>query len=229
MLRLELLPRRDLADVAVVGVARVLVVDDDAFGVAARPRLQVDGAQVGDVLRVDDIEALVAHEAHIGRILLGPELVRQFLGNDEILVIPLAVRLADSLPSRPSPGPFAGPRLPPAGLRRRLLVYQPPAASATAGRRNAVAASAKMAGIMSPAKPPNCRKATAVAPKTIPPAAVAGGHRSRGPAAALSDRAGLSLRAAGLDLDAVAMVRRARASRASGCRSTGWRRSCRSP
>ena len=174
MLRRELLPRRDLADVAVVGIARVLVVDDDAFGVAPRPRLQIDGAQIWDVLRVDDVEALVAHEAHIGRILLGPKLVRQFLGDDEILVLPFG-RLFGRF-SVPIPGPFAGPRFPPAGLCRRLLVYQPAAASATAGRRNAVAASAKMAGIMSPAK---VRKATAVAPKTIPPAALAGGHRSR--------------------------------------------------
>ena len=46
MLRLELLAGRDLADIAVVGGARGLVVDEHALGAVAAPRpgLQLDGA-----------------------------------------------------------------------------------------------------------------------------------------------------------------------------------------
>ena len=87
MLRLELLAGRDLADVAVVGGARGLVVDEHALGAVAAPRpgLQVDGGEVGDVLRADDVETFAAHEAQIGRILLGLELFRQLLGNECVL------------------------------------------------------------------------------------------------------------------------------------------------
>ena len=87
MARLQLLAGRDLADVAVVGGARGLVVDEHALGgvAAARPGLQLDGAQVGHVLRADDVEPVVAHEAQIGRVLLGLELLRHFLGNEHVL------------------------------------------------------------------------------------------------------------------------------------------------
>ena len=81
----SLLARRDLADVAVVGGARGLVVDEHALAALARPRLQFDGAQVRHVLRADDVEPLAAHEAQIGRILLGLEFVRQFLRDDRVL------------------------------------------------------------------------------------------------------------------------------------------------
>jgi hypothetical protein len=85
VLRRERLARRDLADVAVVRRARGLVVDDHALAALARPRLELDRAQIGHVLRADDVEPLAAHEAQIGRILLGLEFVRQFLRDDCVL------------------------------------------------------------------------------------------------------------------------------------------------
>jgi hypothetical protein len=59
----KLLAGRDGAHVAVVGIARGVVVDENAAAAPARPRLQVDRAQIRHVLRADDIEALVAHPA----------------------------------------------------------------------------------------------------------------------------------------------------------------------
>ena len=85
MLRLELAARRDLADVAVVGGARGLVVDEHALAALARPRLQFGGAQVRHVLCADDVEPLAAHEAQIGRILFGLEFVRELLRDDRVL------------------------------------------------------------------------------------------------------------------------------------------------
>src|ERR1700685_1098740 len=86
MHRLEFLSRRNLADVAVVGKPRRLVIDVRALGAgaAARPGLEFDGAQVSHVVRADDVEPVVAYEAEIGRILLGAEFIRQLLGNDGV-------------------------------------------------------------------------------------------------------------------------------------------------
>ena len=80
-LRRELAARRDLADIAVVGEARGVVVDVDAAAAAARPRLELDRAQVGHVMGADDVEAFAAHPAHIGRLLLGREFLCEFVGN----------------------------------------------------------------------------------------------------------------------------------------------------
>src|SRR5262249_54009576 len=85
VLRRERLPRRDLADVAVVRGARGLVVDEHALAVLARPGLELDRAQVRHVLRADDVEPLGAHEPQIGRVLLGLELVGHLLRDDRIL------------------------------------------------------------------------------------------------------------------------------------------------
>src|SRR2546423_480752 len=70
---------RNLQDVAVVGGARRLVIDEHGLGAVAppRPRLQLDGAQVGHVLRADDVEALAAHESQVRRVFLGPEFLSQ--------------------------------------------------------------------------------------------------------------------------------------------------------
>src|SRR5262249_14860259 len=85
MLRRQRLPRRDLADVAVIRGARGLVVDEHALAVLARPGLELDRAQVGHVLRADDVKPLGAHEPQIGRVLLGLELVGHLLRDDRIL------------------------------------------------------------------------------------------------------------------------------------------------
>jgi hypothetical protein len=61
------------------------VVDVDALTGAARPRFQVDGAQIGHVVGADDVEPVIAHEAQIGRILFGAEFLRQLVGNDGVL------------------------------------------------------------------------------------------------------------------------------------------------
>ena len=62
-LRRELLARRDLADVAVVGGARGVVIDVDAGAAAPRPGLQLDGAQVAHIMRADDVETFLAYPA----------------------------------------------------------------------------------------------------------------------------------------------------------------------
>src|SRR5258708_1339415 len=63
-LRSELAARGDLADVAVVGKPRGVVVDIDAFAAATRPGLELDRAQVGHILGADDVEAFAAHPPH---------------------------------------------------------------------------------------------------------------------------------------------------------------------
>src|SRR6516162_9925830 len=97
MHRLELLAGCDLAQIAVVGKARRLVIDEHALGgvAATRPRFDLGGAQVRHIMGADDVEPVVAHEARIGRILLGAELVRELLGNDGVLrhaLLPLPYR-----------------------------------------------------------------------------------------------------------------------------------------
>ena len=100
MPRLQLLAGRDLADVAIVGSARGLVVDEHALG---RPRLaqgfRSTVRRFGHVLRADDVEPVVAHEAQIGRFLLGLELFRQFLRNEHVLGHEFLLRLGRRCPS----------------------------------------------------------------------------------------------------------------------------------
>src|SRR5262249_10554985 len=81
----ELLARRDLADVAVIGGARGFVVDEHAVAALAPPGLELDRAQIGYVLRADDVEPFPALEAQIRRILLSLELVRQVLRDGRVL------------------------------------------------------------------------------------------------------------------------------------------------
>ena len=98
-LRLELLARRDLAHVAVVGGARGLVVDEDAAAAAPCPRLQLDRAQVLHVMGADDVEPLVPHPARIGRVLLGRELLGKLVGNDGVLGHAALLFVRDQHPS----------------------------------------------------------------------------------------------------------------------------------
>src|SRR5207302_3789171 len=83
-LRSEFLPRRYLADIAVVRGARCLVIDIHAEAAAPRPWLEVDGAQIAHILRADDVEALVAYPAQIGRVLLGCEFLCQLFRNNGV-------------------------------------------------------------------------------------------------------------------------------------------------
>ena len=83
--RLELLAGRDLHDVAVVGDARGVVVDEHRIAAAPRPGLQVDGAQVAHIERRDDVEALGLDPAGVGRLLLGREFFRQIVGDECVL------------------------------------------------------------------------------------------------------------------------------------------------
>jgi hypothetical protein len=63
------------------------VIDEHRLGIvaAARPWLQLDGAEVGYILRADDVEILAAHEAQIGRVLLGLEFLRELVRNHCVL------------------------------------------------------------------------------------------------------------------------------------------------
>ena len=83
--RLELLAGRDFHDIAVVGDARGVVIDEHRIAAAPRPGLQVDGAQIAHIERRDDVEAFGLDPAGVGRLLLGREFLRQFLGNDGVL------------------------------------------------------------------------------------------------------------------------------------------------
>src|SRR5262249_49452229 len=102
--------RGNFAHIAVVRGARGFVVDERPAGAAPRAGLQLDGAQVRDIMRADDVEALIAHPAQIGRVLFSGEFVRQFLRDDGVLghaMLP-ATRLPrphpDQIPSRPRSG-----------------------------------------------------------------------------------------------------------------------------
>src|SRR4051812_16471779 len=82
--RIELAARRDLADIAIVAGARSIVVEKDRAAATARPGLEVDGAQVADVVGAPHLQPLLAHPAQIGGVLLGLELLRQLIGHDRI-------------------------------------------------------------------------------------------------------------------------------------------------
>ena len=81
----QALARRNFHHVAVVRGARGVVIEEHGIAAAARPGLELDGAQVLHIERRDNVEAFGLHPAGIRRFLLGLELVRQFLGNDGIL------------------------------------------------------------------------------------------------------------------------------------------------
>src|SRR5215470_2934476 len=78
----ETLAGRDLADIAIVRGARSLMIDEHGIATTPRPGFELDRAQARNVMRADDVEPLAAHEAQIGRVLLGGELLRQLVGND---------------------------------------------------------------------------------------------------------------------------------------------------
>src|SRR5262245_11873100 len=80
--RRETFPGRDLADITIIRRTRGFVIDEHGVAAAPRPGLQLDRAQAWYVVRADDVEPLPAHEAQIGRILLGGEFLRQLVGND---------------------------------------------------------------------------------------------------------------------------------------------------
>src|SRR5262245_2320148 len=82
--RIELAARRDLADIAIVAVARGVVVDKDRAAATARPGLELNGAQVGHVMGAAHLEPFLAHPAQIRGVLLGLELLRQIIGHDSV-------------------------------------------------------------------------------------------------------------------------------------------------
>ena len=47
--------------------------------------LELDRAEIGNILGADDVEAVLAHEPQIWRVLLGLELLRHFLRNQQVL------------------------------------------------------------------------------------------------------------------------------------------------
>ena len=66
----------DLADIAVIGRSRGVVVDVDGAAVASRPWLQFDGIQVRDKDPVDDVESFVPDPARVWRVFFLRELLR---------------------------------------------------------------------------------------------------------------------------------------------------------
>src|SRR5713226_5366635 len=82
--RRELSPRGDFAHVAVVRGSRGVVVEVDARPAAPCPRLQLDGVQVRDIMRADDLEALAAHPAGIRRVLFGGEFFCELFRDDRV-------------------------------------------------------------------------------------------------------------------------------------------------
>src|SRR5215813_15059503 len=85
MLRFELLARRYLAHVTVIRGARGFVIYEHTHAGLACPRLQLDSAQVRNVLRADDVEPFRANEAQVRRVLLGLEVIRQVPWDDRVL------------------------------------------------------------------------------------------------------------------------------------------------
>ena len=83
----EFFARRDFADIAIVRRARGIVIDIDALAAPARPGLQIDGAQIGNVMAADDLKAFTAHPALIRRVplFLGREFSRQLFGNHRLV------------------------------------------------------------------------------------------------------------------------------------------------
>ena len=66
-MRVQLAARRDLHDIAVIGRARGVVVDEDRVAATARPGLHVDLVKARHINTVDDIQALTGDEARIRR------------------------------------------------------------------------------------------------------------------------------------------------------------------
>src|SRR5262245_65292310 len=85
MLRFELLARRYLAHVTVIRGARGFVIYEHTHAGLACPRLQLDSAQVRNVLRADDVEPFRANEAQVRRVFLGLELIRQVLWDGRVV------------------------------------------------------------------------------------------------------------------------------------------------
>ena len=200
MHRFELLAGRDLADIAVVGKPRRLVIDVHALGAraAARPRLQFDRAQVLHVVRADDVEPVVAHEAQVrpnpSRCGISPP-IPWMRGRLFAPLAPCAFALAltaatvahQSTLSSQRPG-----RMPPR--------CQPP--------RKQSASRCRACGASRSASRPSS---------------------SCSVAAPYVDRAVLPVRRSGLDADAVALGDRGAGRARVACRSIASRRRCRSP
>ena len=81
----QALARRNFHDVAVVRGARGFMVEEDRVAAAARPRLQLDPAQVSHIMRRDDVETLALHPTRVRRFLLDLEFVGRFVGNESAL------------------------------------------------------------------------------------------------------------------------------------------------
>src|SRR5437867_3261932 len=86
------------------------MIDEYRIAAAPRPRLDVDGAQVADVERRNDVEALGLDPAGIGRFLLGREFFRQLfrgeggLGHAKLLPKYSTIQKFDVAPGTSSPG-----------------------------------------------------------------------------------------------------------------------------
>ena len=74
-LRLQLLARRNLADIAIVRRPRGIVVQVDTPPAATRPGFELHRVQVGYVHRIDDVQPLGRDPAGVGRRFFGFELL----------------------------------------------------------------------------------------------------------------------------------------------------------
>ncbi len=81
-LRRQCAAGRDFTHVAVIRRARGIVIDEHAAAAAARPRLELDRAQILHVERADDVEAFGPHPTGVGRFLFGRELLCEFVRDD---------------------------------------------------------------------------------------------------------------------------------------------------
>ncbi len=106
-LRCELAAGGNLADIAIVGGTRSVVVHKHGAAAPSRPRLQLDRVEIRNVEALNDIEAFGSHPARIGRVFFCREFLCQLLRNDCVflhLSPPVAVwiRLAGEHPESPT-------------------------------------------------------------------------------------------------------------------------------
>src|SRR5262249_4883518 len=140
-LRIELAGRRNLADVAVIRCARGVMVEKDRAATAARPGLELDRAQIADIMRADDVEPLAAHKAQVGRILLGLELLRQVVGHHRVRALLRAIaHFSDSMMAR-RPSTTSAPM-----LRSSAMIFKTPSGGSGSTSRPRRADSAMNSG-----------------------------------------------------------------------------------
>ena len=81
----ELLAGRNFHDIAVIGDARSVVIDEHRVAAAPRPGFQLHGSQVAHIESRDDLEPLVLDPARVGCFLFGGKFLCQVFRDEGVL------------------------------------------------------------------------------------------------------------------------------------------------